>query len=230
MKTAGLVWPMAIVVWCGLLTGVRGAVNPAALNCENQTDPLGIDAASPGLSWRLEGDGRGLRQTAYRVLVASSAKAWPEMRAICGTAVAWLRINAETWSTAAGRWSRASGVSGRCGRGIKMESHRRGAASRNGPWDSSSPATGRRNGSVRTLNCCRTTRAQSHDRLRNGARVGNLGHCRPATGDGQFGPRSPRRAAPARVHVRKARQTRVGLALRTRFVRIQHQRPAHRRP
>ena len=40
------------------------------LSCEYQGNPLGVDAASPRLSWQLQSDARGQRQTAYRVLVA----------------------------------------------------------------------------------------------------------------------------------------------------------------
>lgn len=42
------------------------------LRCEYLTDPLGIDATQPRLSWIIESDRRGERQTAYQVLVASS--------------------------------------------------------------------------------------------------------------------------------------------------------------
>ena len=35
-------------------------------------DPLGIDAPNPGMSWIIESAERGERQTAYRILVASS--------------------------------------------------------------------------------------------------------------------------------------------------------------
>lgn len=48
------------------------AMRATELRCEFLADPLAIDERSPRLSWRLEGPGRGLRQTAYRVLVASS--------------------------------------------------------------------------------------------------------------------------------------------------------------
>jgi len=40
--------------------------------CEYLTDPLGIDVAAPRLSWEISSDGRGILQTAYRILVASS--------------------------------------------------------------------------------------------------------------------------------------------------------------
>jgi alpha-L-rhamnosidase len=47
------------------------------LRCEYQVNPLGIDASPPRLSWRLESRdlaARGLRQTAYQVLAASTAE------------------------------------------------------------------------------------------------------------------------------------------------------------
>jgi len=42
------------------------------LRCEYLTHPLGIDVAKPRLSWVIESDRRGERQTAYQVLIASS--------------------------------------------------------------------------------------------------------------------------------------------------------------
>ena len=42
------------------------------LRCESQTDPLALDVARPRLSWVLESGTRGQRQTAYRVVVAST--------------------------------------------------------------------------------------------------------------------------------------------------------------
>ncbi|HEU5015093.1 MAG TPA: glycoside hydrolase family 78 protein [Roseiflexaceae bacterium] len=42
------------------------------LRCEYRSNPLGIDVAEPRLSWQLQSDERGARQTAYQVLVASS--------------------------------------------------------------------------------------------------------------------------------------------------------------
>ncbi len=46
---------------------------PAAnLRCEHLADPLGIDVVRPRLSWQLAWPQRGARQTAYRLLVASS--------------------------------------------------------------------------------------------------------------------------------------------------------------
>jgi alpha-L-rhamnosidase len=42
------------------------------LTCEYRINPLGIDVLQPRLSWQLESDQRGTRQTAYRILVAAS--------------------------------------------------------------------------------------------------------------------------------------------------------------
>lgn len=39
---------------------------------EHTVNPLGIDSASPRLSWQLSSHRRGCRQTAYRLRVASS--------------------------------------------------------------------------------------------------------------------------------------------------------------
>lgn len=59
------------------LTGLIGCkeevkVDVTNLTCEYLTNPLGIDAKEPQLSWQLASDQRGQKQTAYRLLVASS--------------------------------------------------------------------------------------------------------------------------------------------------------------
>lgn len=61
---------------CLSLTALRAAP-PAAvqlqrLRCELLTNPEGIDAPAPRLSWELGSAARGLTQTAYQVLVAST--------------------------------------------------------------------------------------------------------------------------------------------------------------
>jgi alpha-L-rhamnosidase len=45
---------------------------PSNLRCDYIVNPLGVDSIPPRLSWRLVSSTRGERQTAYRVLVASS--------------------------------------------------------------------------------------------------------------------------------------------------------------
>lgn len=51
--------------------GLAG-VSVTNLRCEYRENPLGIDARRPRLGWQLVSPERGQRQTAYRVLVASS--------------------------------------------------------------------------------------------------------------------------------------------------------------
>jgi alpha-L-rhamnosidase len=67
----GLAWA-AVCAWPGESTS---ALRVTRLRCEYRVNPVGLDVAAPRLSWVLEGDGRGLRQTAYHVLVAASPEA-----------------------------------------------------------------------------------------------------------------------------------------------------------
>lgn len=46
------------------------AAVPTHLRCEYRTNPLGVDTARPRLSWWIESDRRGERQTAYQIAVA----------------------------------------------------------------------------------------------------------------------------------------------------------------
>jgi len=59
------------------------SLNVSNLTCEYRTNPLGIDVLQPRLSWQLESDQRGTRQTAYRILVAASETA------LSGGSVLW---------------------------------------------------------------------------------------------------------------------------------------------
>ena len=52
------------------------ALTPADLRCNGLANPLGVDSPTPTLAWRLHNDqpaARGLKQTAYQILVASSS-------------------------------------------------------------------------------------------------------------------------------------------------------------
>ncbi|MEI8290427.1 MAG: alpha-L-rhamnosidase N-terminal domain-containing protein [Verrucomicrobiota bacterium] len=51
-----------------------GDLRVTRMTCDYRENPLGVDAAKPQLSWRMESGERGQKQTAYQVLVASSAK------------------------------------------------------------------------------------------------------------------------------------------------------------
>jgi alpha-L-rhamnosidase len=50
------------------------ALSPTKLRCEYAVNPLNVDVTSPRLFWIDESSGRGERQTAYEILVASSEK------------------------------------------------------------------------------------------------------------------------------------------------------------
>ena len=54
------------------LTVAAEPLKPVHLTCESLENPIGVDSIHPSLSWKLESDKRGEKQTAYRVLVASS--------------------------------------------------------------------------------------------------------------------------------------------------------------
>ncbi len=56
----------------GISSGTN-MITPSQLTCEFRTDPLGIDTRRPRLGWVLESADRGASQTAYRILVSSTA-------------------------------------------------------------------------------------------------------------------------------------------------------------
>src|SRR5271157_2653004 len=53
----------------------QSVLHPVDLRCEYRANPLGVDTLAPRLSWKLavaDPTARGLGQSAYQVLVASS--------------------------------------------------------------------------------------------------------------------------------------------------------------
>jgi len=56
----------------GIQSSGTEVLRPADLRCEYLVDPLGIDVVKPRLSWVCESNQRGQKQTAYRLLIASS--------------------------------------------------------------------------------------------------------------------------------------------------------------
>jgi alpha-L-rhamnosidase len=48
-------------------------IDAASLRCEYLVTPLAVDTREPRLSWAIESDARGAKQTAYQIIVASSA-------------------------------------------------------------------------------------------------------------------------------------------------------------
>jgi alpha-L-rhamnosidase len=66
----------------GLCWGVTGmpAATPTHLRCEYLTNPLAVDTTRPRLSWVVVDERRATRQTAYRILAASTAEALEDDR------------------------------------------------------------------------------------------------------------------------------------------------------
>jgi alpha-L-rhamnosidase len=58
--------------WLVVTTVVHAAVSVTDTRCEYRVNPIAVDAAQPRLSWVLESKDRGVLQSAYQVLVASS--------------------------------------------------------------------------------------------------------------------------------------------------------------
>ncbi|HRY47569.1 MAG TPA: family 78 glycoside hydrolase catalytic domain [Candidatus Paceibacterota bacterium] len=63
-------WPVWMLLACACH---GGNLKVSGLKCEYRINPLGIDAPQPRLSWVLESDRPGEVQTAYQIMVASSA-------------------------------------------------------------------------------------------------------------------------------------------------------------
>ncbi|MBA4146624.1 MAG: family 78 glycoside hydrolase catalytic domain [Verrucomicrobia bacterium] len=55
-------------------SAAHAALQPVELRTEWLVNPVGIEASAPRVSWRVESEQRGQRQTAYRLLVASDEK------------------------------------------------------------------------------------------------------------------------------------------------------------
>lgn len=78
MNRAKLISLFAVAVLLGSFSGQNDAraqslVCVERLRCEYQVNPLGIDAATPSLSWILTTPERGQKQIAYQILVSDSA-------------------------------------------------------------------------------------------------------------------------------------------------------------
>jgi alpha-L-rhamnosidase len=56
------------------LASVAPAMTVGELRCEQLENPIGIDADRPRLSWKLESNQRGEKQTAYEILVAGTER------------------------------------------------------------------------------------------------------------------------------------------------------------
>ena len=66
-----------LIVILSVLAGLQslaGSIAPVNLECEYRENPLGIDALPPRLNWQVQSGERDQGQTAYEILVASSAE------------------------------------------------------------------------------------------------------------------------------------------------------------
>jgi alpha-L-rhamnosidase len=64
---------IACFLFMPLAFAQAGAQPPGHLRCEYLSNPTGIDVRQPRFQWVLDNSGRGVMQTAYQVLVASSS-------------------------------------------------------------------------------------------------------------------------------------------------------------
>ncbi len=66
----------ALVILLGLAAALpaQAGLQVGQMLCEYQEHPVGLDAPQPLLAWKLLADARGEKQTAYQVVVASSAE------------------------------------------------------------------------------------------------------------------------------------------------------------
>lgn len=72
MKTKFAFICLAVALFSGFNGCNVAPVNVTSLRCEYMDEPLGIDVKNPRLMWKIDADGASARQTAYRVLVATS--------------------------------------------------------------------------------------------------------------------------------------------------------------
>jgi alpha-L-rhamnosidase len=72
-QLARLVAVLALSVFAFATARLQAALTVTALRVENLANPLGVDVAQPRLGWRLASDTRADTQTAYQIIVASTA-------------------------------------------------------------------------------------------------------------------------------------------------------------
>lgn len=70
MKRLILLFAIAALMFSSC--GEKATITVANLRCEKLADPEGIDRAMPSLSWEINADAKGVMQTKFHVLVASS--------------------------------------------------------------------------------------------------------------------------------------------------------------
>ena len=133
--------------------GVGASLRPDRLRCEYLTNPLGIDARAPRLSWTLRAvrpEARGLTQAAYQVLVApSEASLAKDEGGLWDTGK--VASDRSLHVPYGGRPLRSHDpAGGRCGSGTRTGRPPGGASPPGGPWASWSRPIGGAAGSAGT--------------------------------------------------------------------------------
>ncbi len=63
-----------LLVWLLTTSATHAELAPTALRCEHLVEPLGVGLAQPELSWQVTSSQRNQQQSAYQVIVSSSAE------------------------------------------------------------------------------------------------------------------------------------------------------------
>ncbi|MCX6224022.1 MAG: alfa-L-rhamnosidase, partial [Bacteroidia bacterium] len=71
MKILIIAWFLGILLTVSC-TSEKIRPEVTALRCEYVANPLGLDVSAPRLSWQMKKEVRGARQTAYRIIAATS--------------------------------------------------------------------------------------------------------------------------------------------------------------
>ena len=165
--------------------GSAATLRVGDLRCEYLKEPLGIDARSPRLSWTLTATrpgARGLSQSAYQVLVASSEA---ELLRKQGDALGRRQGRVSDQSIhvpyAGKPLSSTPNAGGRCGPGIRTGRPPTGASPRAGRWVYSNRRTGPAAGSAWTAG--RRPRRRCRDVEAGFLGLVPGGHARPRRAD-----------------------------------------------
>lgn len=63
---------ISVMLFLSSLAAAGNSIQTTDLKCEYASNPIGLDALEPQLSWRIISEERGVLQTAYRIIVADS--------------------------------------------------------------------------------------------------------------------------------------------------------------
>lgn len=65
---------LASIIISGSITTATGQTKVTTLRCEYQKNPIGIDVMLPRLSWQLQSNQRGVKQSSYQIVAADSER------------------------------------------------------------------------------------------------------------------------------------------------------------